>query len=311
MKKLLLLVFTLALVTSCDNEPLGSGLTDPEGGNNGGGQGSESADLTMSLYELDTEVSLNFFGTPIETITKSDLIISNNKIASGINELSANGSPFEEENLIITRNGSGQIVSDVSVNTAGVTTNETLITYTNGVVSNITYDYFEDDDDDYNYNFTYDGNTITRTEVGTTISTVFTVDDSDRIILKESFQDGFPIQSETIVYAANGNITSSTRTGETDSNTTYVFDNNTNPLKIIYEDNYLLSFLKDEYDDEIGPQIAQFLSTNNWQGATFDGTTFNFTLTYNSVERIETRDIAYNFGPELSFEFNERFDYVN
>ena len=311
MKKLaLLLLFTLTLITSCDNEPLDSAYTGA-GGNNGGGDGSESADLTMSLYELDTQVSFDFFGVPIETITKSDLNISNNKIASGTNALSANGSPFENEELIITRNGSGQIISDISVNTTGVTTNETIITYTNGVVSNITYDYFEDDEDDYNYNFTYDGNTITRTEVGSTISTVFTVDGSDRVIKKESFDGDFSIQTETVSYDAIGNITSSTTSGETQSNTTYQFDNNTNPLKVIFEDNYLLTFLKDDYSDEIGGQIAQFLSTNNWNGATFDGTTFIFDLTYNSVGRIETRDIAYNFGPELSFEFNERFNYAN
>ena len=311
MKKLALLLFTLALVTSCDNEPLDSAYTSGGGGDDGGSAGSESSDLTMSLYELDTQISLVFFGLPIETITKSDLSISNNKIASGVNALSANGSPFENENLIITRNGSGQIVSDVSVNTAGVTTNETLISYTNGVVSNIMYDFFEDDEDDYNYNFTYDGNTITRTEVGSTISTVFTVDSSDRVIKKESFDGSSSIQTETVAYNSVGNITSSTTIGETQSNTTYQFDDNTNPLKVIFEDNYLLTFLKDDYSDEIGGQIAQFLSTNNWNAATFDGTAFDFTLIYNSVGRIESRVIAYNFGPELSFQLDERFTYVN
>ena len=310
MKKLALILLTLTLIISCDVEPLDPAYTQG-GGNNGGGDGSESADLTMSLYELDTQVNVVFFGIPIETTTKSDLSISNNKIASGITAISANGSPFESENQIITRNGSGQIISDISVNAAGVTTNESVITYTNGVVSNITYDYFDDDEDDYTYNFTYDGNTITRTEVGSSISTVFTVDGSDRIIKKESFDGGFSIQTETVSYNAVGNITSSTTTGEIQSNYTYQFDNNTNPLKVIFEDNYLLTFLKDDYSDEIGGQIAQFLSTNNWNGATFDGTAFNFNLTYNSVGRIETRDIAYNFGPELSFEFNEKFTYAN
>jgi len=312
MKKLALILLTLTLITSCDIEPLDSDLTDQGGGvDDGNDEGSESTDLTMSLYELDTQISLVFFGIPIETITKSDLSISDNKIASGITEVSISGSPFQEEDQIITRNGSGQIISDNSINAAGVTTNETLITYINGVVSNITYDYFENDDDDYNYNFTYNGNAITRTEVGSTISTVFTVDDSDRVIKKESFDGDFSIQTETVTYNAIGNITNSITVGETQSNTTYQFDDKTNPLKIIFEDNYLLTFLKDDYSDEIGGQIAQFLSTNNWNGATFDGTAFNFTLEYNSVGRIKSRDIAYNFGPELSFEFNERFTYIN
>ncbi|WP_417860117.1 hypothetical protein [Winogradskyella sediminis] len=310
MKKLTLLLLTLTVITACDVEPLDPAYTQG-GGNQGGGTGSESADLTMSIYELDTQVNLEFFGAPIETITNSDFNIANSKIISGSNALSANGSPFENENLIITRNSSGQIINDESVNTAGVTTNETTITYTNGVISNITYTYYEDAEENYSYNFTYDGNTITRTEEGSSISTVFTVDNSDRIIQKESFENGFSIQFESISYTANGNISSSIRTGETDSNTTYQFDDNPNPLKVIFEDNYLLTFLDDDYSDEIGSPIAQFLSTNNWNGATFDGNVFNFDLEYNSAGRIESRVIAYNFGPELSFEFNERFSYVN
>jgi len=252
-----------------------------------------------------------FFGLPIETTTNSSLNISNDKIVSGTHALSANGSPSENENQVIERNGSGQIVSDISVNTSGVTTNETLINYTNGVISSITYDYYEGDEDDYTYNFTYDGNTITRTEVGSTISTVFTVDGSDRVIKKESFDQDFSIQLETIAYNITGNITSSTTSGEIDNNTTYQFDNNLNPLKVVYSDNYLLNFLNDDYSDEIGGQIAQFLSTNNWNGASFNGTVFNFDLEYNSVGRIISRDIAYDFGPELSFEFNEVFNFVN
>ena len=309
MKKLALVLFTLTLITSCNIEPLDSAYNQGGGGNQGGG--SESADLSMSVYELDTKINVVFLGTPIETITNSELHITNNKIASGTNALSANGSPFENEDVILTRNSSGQIINDKSVNSAGVTTNETVITYTNGVVSNITYDYYDNDEDDYNYNFTYDGNIITRTEPGSTISTQFTVDGQDRVIKKESFDGEFSIQTETIAYNAAGNITSSTTTGETQSNTTYQFDDKSNPLQVIYEDNYILTFLKDDYSDEIGGQIAQFLSTNNWNGASFNGTAFNFDLEYNTVGRIKSRDIAYNFGPELSFEFNEVFSYIN
>lgn len=312
MKKIILILLTLSLVTACENEALDPDLTDQSGGGDGGGDGSESGDLTLSVYELDTQINVSFFGIPIETITKSDLNISNNKIISGVTELSVNGGPFELENQTTTRNGEGQIVSETSVNTSGVTTNETLVTYTNGSISGIAYDYYDDqEDEDYEYIITYNGTTITRTEVGSTISSVFTLDGSGRVIKKESFDGTFSIQTETIVYSSDGNIDSSITIGEVESDNTYMFDEETNPLKIVFGDNYLLAFLNDDYSDEIGGQIAQFHSTNNWNGATFSGVAFNFDLEYNSTGRIISRDIAYDFGPDLMFEFNERFNYVN
>lgn len=322
MKKLILVLLSLTLCMGCENEPLDPDFTEQGSGDDGMGDDenddgndddeSESSDLTLSVYELDSEVNLVFFGIPIETINNSEITIVNNKIVSSTNALSANGSPFEIENQTITRNGSGQIVSDVSINSDGVTTNETLITYANGLVSQISYDfYIDEDDEDYIYNFTYDGNSITRTEVGSNISTVFTLDEFNRVFMKESFDGTFSIQKESVTYTGAGNINSSIATGETENNATYVFDDNTNPLKLVFEDNYLLAFLNDAYPDEIGGRIAQFFSTNNWKGATFNGQTFNFDLEYNAVGRIISRDIAYDFGPELSFEFNERFNYLN
>ena len=324
MKKLILVLLSLTLCVACENEPLdpdfteqgsgedGMGDDDDDDDENGDDDGSESSDLTLSVYELDSEVNLVFFGIPIETINNSEITIVNNKIVSSTNALSANGSPFEIENQTITRNGSGQIVSDVSINSDGVTTNETLITYANGLVSQISYDfYIDEDNEDYIYNFTYDDNSITRSEVGSNITTVFTLDEFNRVFMKESFDGTFSIQKESVTYTGAGNINSSIATGETENNATYVFDNNTNPLKLVFEDNYLLAFLNDGYTDEIGGRIAQFFSTNNWKGASFNGQTFNFDLEYNAVGRIVSRDMAYDFGPELSFEFNERFNYLN
>lgn len=311
MKKILLLLCAFTLVTACENEPLDSDLAG--GPSNGGGNngGSNSADLTLSMYELDTDTSINFFGLPIRTITNSDLNISDNKIVSSTTVFEFEGAPNETENQTFTRNAQGQITSNVSVNSNGTTTNEYIITYTNGQISQITYDYFEDDFEDYVYNFTYDGNLITRTVEGSSISTVFTIDGFDRVIKKESFDGTTSIQLETITYNGLGNINSSVGTGELDSNYTYTFDDNTNPLQVVYNDNYLLNFLSDDYSDEIGPLIAQFHSTNNWNGATFNGDTFTFDLAYNTAGRITSRDIAYDFGADLMVEINERFNYVN
>lgn len=311
MKKILLLLCAFTLVTACENEPLDSDLAG--GPSNGGGNngGSNSADLTLSMYELDTDTSIYFFGLPIRTITNSDLNISDNKIVSSTTVFEFEGAPNETENQTFTRNAQGQITSNVSVNSNGTTTNEYIITYTNGQISQITYDYFEDDFEDYVYNFTYDGNLITRTVEGSSISTVFTIDGFDRVIKKESFDGTTSIQVETITYNGLGNINNSVGTGELDSNYTYAFDDNTNPLQVVYNDNYLLNFLSDDYSDEIGPIIAQFHSTNNWNGATFNGDTFTFDLAYNTAGRITSRDIAYDFGADLMIEINERFNYVN
>lgn len=311
MKKLLLLLLTLSLVTACENEPLDSDLTGQDGSDDGGDDGSESSDLTLSIYELDTDLSVNFLGLSIQTVTNSDINISDDKIVSSTTVFEVEGAPNETENQIFTRNSEGQITTNISVNSDGTTTNEYIITYTNGEISQITYDYYEDDFDDYIYNFTYDGNTITRTEVGSSISTVFTLDGFDRVIKKESFDGTFPIQTETLTYTGTGNINTSVASGEIESNHSYDFDENTNPLQIVYNDNYLLNFLSDDYSDEIGPLVAQFHSSNNWNGATFNGDTFTFDLEYNSSGRITSRDIVYDFGEDLMVEINERFTYVN
>ena len=316
MKRLVFILFTLALITTaCDNEPIDSGLVgsigDDNGGDDGGGDDSDSDDLTLSVYELDTDLTISFFGIPFRTITNSDINITDNKIQNSTVAIQVEGAPSETENQTYTRNGEGQITSNVSISSGGVTTNEYVITYADGRISQITYDYFEGDEDDYVYNFTYEANVITRTEEGTGITTEFTLDGFDRIIKKESFDSGASIQTETITYNGAGNINSSVGTGELSSDVTYNFDDNSNPLQVVYGDNYLLNFLSDEYEDEIGPLIAQFHSTNNWNGATFNGDAFTFDLEYNAVGRISSREINYDFGAELMVKINERFNYVN
>ena len=313
MKKTFLLFLSLSLFTACDNEPLEGeffGLADPDGEQTGGG-GSESDDLTLSLYELDTDVTFSLLGTTIQTVTRSDLNVSNNILTSSSIEVTVPPAPAETETQTYTRNGQGQIVSDVSVNAAGTTTNEYTITYENGQISQITYDYYEDDEDDYTYNFTYSGNVATRTEVGSNISTVFTQDNSNRLIKKESFDGTTSIQVETITYDSNGNCATSVRTGETDSNSTYSYDDYNSPLKVVYDEQYLLSFFSDDYSDEIGSVLAHFHSSKNWNAVNIDGTAYNFTLQYNSANRISSRNISYDFGSDLSFEFDEVFNYVN
>lgn len=324
MKKLLLILISLSLFTACENEPLDNGFTDfnnnQNNGNNNGNNGnngnnSNSDDLTLSVYELDIDLSLSFFGFPINTITNSDINISNDIIVSSSIELSTNNSPFVTENQTITRNANGQVISDISVNESGQNTNEYFVTYSGNNISQIEYNYYDYEDPSYNenhvYNYAYNGNVITRTEVGSSITVEFTLNNNDQLIRKEAFENGASILAEDVTYNSEGNIISSVSSGESNNSATYAYDNFENPLKVVYDESYLLNFLADDYSDEIGGLIAQFHSTKNWNSVTVDGTTFNFDLQYNSANRIQSREISYNYGPEFSISINENFNYLN
>ncbi|MEJ6792312.1 MAG: hypothetical protein QNK89_06195 [Lacinutrix sp.] len=321
MKKLIAIVFTLALFTGCENEPLDGDFnvlnnpnipTDPTDPND---PGSGSTDLALSVYELDTDISLSFFGFPIQTITNSDITITNNIITSSEILLTVVGSPTVAENQTITRNGFGQIISDISTTPSGVVTNEYFITNMNNNISQITHNYYDQEDpsfdEGYVYNFTYNGSIITRTVVNSTIETVFTLDGSGRLIKKESFDNSMSIQKEELTYNGDGNVSSSLLTGDREGTLSFNYDTFDNPLKVVYDEQYLLSFLSDEYDDEIGSPLVHFHSTRNWSGTTIDGDTFNFILQYDANNRIIIRDISYNNDGGLSFVIDERFNYVN
>jgi len=322
MKKLLLILIALSLFTACENEPIDNGLSgfdnpnnNPNNGNSGGSNTSNSDDLTLSVYELDSNLSISFFGFPITTITNSDINISNDLIVSSSIELSANDSPFVTENQTITRNSNGQVISDISVNESGQNTNEYFVTYNGNNISQIEYNYYDYEDPSFNenhvYNYSYNGNVITRTEVGTSITIEFTLNNNNQLVKKEAFENSASIHKEEVTYNSEGNIISSITTGESNNNATYAYDNYENPLKVVYDESYLLNFLADDYSDEIGGLLAQFHSSKNWNSVTVDGSTFNFDLQYNAANRIQSRVISYNYGPELSISINENFNYLN
>lgn len=318
MKKLILLVLTLTVFTGCVNEPLDSdfvGVNNPTDPTIPTNPGSDSSDLTLALYELDTDISFSFFGVPIQTITNSDITVTNNIITASNLLLIVNGSAPVTENQTITRNGNGQVISDISTTLSGEVTNEYHITYTNNNISQITYNYYDLEDpsnnEGYIYNFTYNGNIITRTVVGSTIETLFTLDASGKLIKKETFENTVSIQKEEVTYNNENNVTNSIITGESEAVLSFSYDTFENPLKIVYDESYLLSFLSDEYDDEIGSEIAHFHASKNWSSITIDGDVFNFILQYNAANRIISKDMSYSYGSELIFVVNERFHYVN
>jgi hypothetical protein len=65
MKKIVLILLILSLFTACENEPLDPDLTEQGEGaadDDVDEDDSESGDLTLSVYELDTQLNANVFG---------------------------------------------------------------------------------------------------------------------------------------------------------------------------------------------------------------------------------------------------------
>ena len=312
MKKLFLILLTLTLVTACDNEPLdndiyNSGNTNGNGNGNGNGNNTSEEALALNSYSFDTNSEVPIFGT---IVVNADFFFnSNNKVST-----SNIGSTFfgitVNENVTMNRNSNNQIIGFISQSN-GTTTNETTVTYSGSQISQIVYNFIEDDIDDYTYNFAYTDNTITRTEVGSSISTVFTLDTSNRIIKKESFDGDISILLENVTYDGNGNCATSVITGEENTSATYNYDSNENPLKDGFSDQYLLSFLNDDYSDDIGSTLAQFHSTNNWISITTPEGSVNLTVNYDSTNRITSRTGSYDLGDGVLINQAESLQYVN
>lgn len=320
MKKILLLLCAFTLVTACENEPLDPAFTG--GGNNNGGGNGNSDDLTLSKYELDITLNTSFFGIPIESITQTDYFLEENSPGYGEIESTVTSFGVSEtvnETQTVEVNPNGQVISFLSINSLGQTTNNTTITYDGNNITNITYNYYfeepDEEEEDYEYNFTYNGNTITRTEVGTTISTVFTLDDNNRFFKKESFDDGTLILSETVTFNEDGNCITSTTTGDNNLNITYSYDNFENPIpNQIYNLGNTLSVLNDDYEDTLGDALSHDFASKNCIATSINGESYNFNVTYDNSNRISTRAYEISLeadGVSLTTEFNEIFTYAN
>lgn len=308
MKNLLVLLVSLSLFTACQNEPLEGFTFEPNSGTDPGTDpGTESSDLQLSSYTFDLDTEVPFLG-PI--IINSDFIFNTNNKVSTLNvETVAFGFPIVA-NGTLTRDSSGKIT--MVKNFEGTTQiNQTDISYSsNNNISQIIFDDFLDDTEDYTYNFTTSGNTITKTEAGNPIETQYKSDASGRLIEKSSYENGISIQQEFLTYDANGNCTSVISSGENDNNTTYGYDNFTNPLKEGFSDQYWLTILDDEYDAEAGPALVQFHSTNNWNSVSADGSTVTFMMSYNSANRITSRNGTFSLDG-INLVQEETFNYAN
>ncbi|MGJ8592222.1 MAG: hypothetical protein ACSHXF_06720 [Aquaticitalea sp.] len=310
MKKLFLILVSITLITSCDVEPLDRALlnTVDNGEGDGDGDGTPSDEplaLSTYIYNVDTEVP--FLG-PI-VVHSAYTFNSNNHVNTTVINSTFFGETFTE-NVSYTRDNSNNITGYRSM-ASGVLTNEATISYTGDNISQIVYNYVGDDDDDYTYNFAYSANTITRTIVNSTISTVFTLDSNGQVVKKESFDGNTSIKTEVIDYDGLGNCISSIVTGEDPTSITFMFDTNVNPLKDAFSDQVALSYLNDEYSDNVGTSMAQFFSTNNWIAITAPEGTVNFVIQYDGDNRITSRVGNYDLGDGVTIDQEETFSFVN
>lgn len=312
MKQLLLILLSITLFTACDNEPLDADVLNNNQNNNGNGNnngGNNNNDpLALNQYSLDMNSTVPLFGT---LIVDSDFNFNANNVASTATIASTFFGNTATENVTFSRNNAGQITGFVSVS-SGVTTNETNVAYNSvGNISEIQFNFVADDEDDYTYNFTYNGNTITRTEIGSNISTIFTLNSNNLLVRKESFDGDNAILLEVLTYDGNGNCITSVITGEDNTSANFTYDTNTNPLKAAFSDQYFLSFLNDDYSDEVGTSLAQFAATNNWIAISTPEGAVNFTINYDVNNRITSRSASYDLGDGVLIEQNENFQYVN
>lgn len=306
MKKLLFVLMSITLVVSCDIEPLDpSLLSNPD---TGGGNGTPSEEpLALSSYTFDVDTTLPIFGT---IIIDSDFTFNSNNKANTLLVNTTLLGQSTTENVVLSRDGSNRITGFRSTS-SGVLTNETTVTYSGNDVSQIVYTFAEDAEEDYTYNFTYSANMITRTEVGTTISTVFTLDANGQLVKKESFDGTTSIKKEVLDYDGLGNCISAVITGEDVTASSFRFDNKINPLKDAFSDQAMLTYLNDDYEDSVGESMAQFTSPNNWIGTTVPEGSIDFGVAYDSEDRITTRTANYDFGDGVSIQQSEIFSFVN
>ncbi|TYB77964.1 hypothetical protein ES677_08725 [Bizionia gelidisalsuginis] len=307
MKKILFLLSFSIAFTSCNNEPLDPdfaiGTEDPTIPVD---PGTGSDDLTLATYSYNVAAQVPLFGT---INTDSNFTFTNGK-ASGITTVTTFFGVTSTTQTTIITNALGNVTALQSYE-GSTLTNETIITYDGQNISQIVYNFIEDDADDYTYTFTYNGNIVTRTDADNGLTTTFEFDGNTNLIRKETFEDSLSIQAETLTYTTGGNCAESIMTGETNTTSTYAYDTATNPLKQGFINQYMLSFLNDDYDAQAGSIVAQFHGANNWIATTTAEGTFEFTINYIATDRISTKNSFYDLGEDTTVTQSEVFNYIN
>ncbi|MGH1383720.1 hypothetical protein [Kordia sp.] len=319
MKKILLIpsVILAFFCFSCDTEPLDSNIVietasnnggntgggNTGGGNGGGNNGGGNNGTALSTYSYDTNSNVPIFGA---IITNTDFVVNNSIVVSANIQATALGVTSNSVSTL-TRDGNGKIVQVEGMNSGSVTS-RTTITYTGDNITQIAYEDLGDSTENYTYTFAYSGTTVTRTNAAANQSAVFTFNSNSQLISKESFDGTTSTQLEVLTYV-NGNCTNSTVTGANTGNNTFVYDSFTNPLKTVFNDQFLLTMFDSENDDEVGSAIAIFHATNNWIRIETNDGNVDLTVTYNANNDITSRNGNFDLGDGVSITQSEVFQY--
>lgn len=309
MKKTLLITSVLLafFCFSCDDEPLDSNivLENPTigGGGTGGGTGGGGT-TTLTAYSYDVNSTLPIFGT---IITNTDFTIGGNFITGGSTEITVLGITSNGVSAI-TRNTAGN-VTEITNSTGGTVQNRTTLTYTGTNITQLVFEDLEDNSENYTYTFVYSGNTITRTNAAANESAIFTFESSNSTLIQFESLSGTTVTQTEILTYTGGNCISSAVTGTNSATNVFEHDGFTNPLKQLFDNDYLMTIFDTDNESEIGTTLTLFHSTNNWVRIETSQGTSDFTITYNSDNNITSRNGNFDLGDGVTIAQSEAFQY--
>ncbi|WP_339752978.1 hypothetical protein [uncultured Winogradskyella sp.] len=292
MKKLVLILLTLSLFTACENEPLDPDFTEQGGGNNGGNNGGGNQNggtFAMSSYTYNKAIDT---GVGVSTIDTDFSINSSGQISSQNTRFEFFGAIIDGTAPVV-RDGSGRVI-ETSVSDGSGLLSTTSIVYNGDNIVQINFVDTQFSEENYTYNIEHNGNISTRTEVGSTESIIYTFDNEDKLIERETLNNGNSIRIENHSYDSNNNLISSVMTGDGARTFTYTFDDTTNPVNSLFQDFYKYQLFNDNYDDQFEHWLVIWGSTNNMVSATTPEGPSDLAITYDSEDRIITRNGSIN-----------------
>lgn len=312
MKKIILILLTLSLFTACENEPLDSDYTqqDQDGGDDDEGGNQNGGLFAMSSYTYNKAIDT---GAGFSTIDTDFSINASGQISSQNTRFEFFGTIVDGTAPVI-RDSNGRIIETSVSDTSGILST-TSIVYSGNSIVQINFVDTQFSEENYTYNIAHNGNISTRTEVGSTESMIFTFDNENKLIERETLDNGSSIRIENHSYDSNDNLVSSVMTGNGARTFTYTYDNTTNPVNSLFQDFYKYQLFNDNYDDQFEHWLVIWGSPNNMTSATTPEGLSDLDITYDFEGRIITRNGSINSAllnaGSGGISTEEIFTYVN